>query len=131
MAETAPSGFLARNNQVIGSVLSIIALIVAALMGAGLMFGTDTRGVRAILTVLTIAGGAFALLLLLINAVLRGATSEEQWQAEEEGWRTEMGLAPTTEEERAKAGKNHALTALLAVLAILVGIALSLGPSIF
>ena len=66
MDDTAPAGFVTRNNQVIGSILSIIALLVAVLLGAGLMFGTDTRGVRAILTVITVAGGTFTLLLLAI-----------------------------------------------------------------
>ncbi|TQK69630.1 MULTISPECIES: hypothetical protein [unclassified Nocardioides] len=131
MADTAPPGFVARNNEVIGSILSILALLVSVGMGAGLMFGTGTRGVSAILTVLTVAGGAFTLLLLGVGTVLRGATPTDQWEAEETAWRAERGLDPLTDADRAASAKAHRRAALLAVLALLVGLALSVLPDIF
>jgi hypothetical protein len=131
MADTAPSGFVARNNEVIGSVLSILALLASVGMGVGLMFGTGTRGVSAILTVLTVAGGAFTLLLLGLGALLRGATPTEQWDAEETAWRAERGLDPITDAERAASAKAQRRAALIAVLAVLVGLTLSVLPDIF
>ncbi|MBM7516343.1 hypothetical protein [Nocardioides nitrophenolicus] len=131
MADSAPPGFVARNNEVIGSILSIVALLVSVGMGAGLMFGTGTRGVSAILTVLTVAGGAFTLLLLGLGAVLRGATPSAQWDAEETAWRAERGLDPLTDSERAASAKAHRQAALLAVAALFVGLALSVLPDIF
>ncbi len=131
MADTAPPGFVARNNEVIGSVLSIVALLASAGMGAGLMFGTGTRGVSAILTVLTVAGGAFTLLLLGLGAVLRSATPAAQWDAEETAWRAERGLDPLTDAERAASAKGQRRAAMLAVLALVVGLALSVLPDIF
>ena len=131
MADTAPPGFVARNNEVIGSVLSILALLASVGMGAGLMFGTGTRGVSAILTVLTVAGGAFTLLLLGLGAVLRGATPAEQWDAEETAWRAERGLDPLTDDERAASTKAQRRAAVLAVVALFVGLALSVLPDIF
>ncbi|GAA1528441.1 hypothetical protein [Nocardioides humi] len=131
MPETAPSpGFVARNNEVIGSVLSIIALLASVGMGAGLMFGTGTRGVSAILTVLTVAGGAFTLLLLGLGAMLRSATPPEQWDREETSWRAERGLDPLTDADRATSARARRRAALLAVLALLVGLALSVLPDI-
>ncbi|WP_408898265.1 hypothetical protein ACJ5H2_03955 [Nocardioides sp. R1-1] len=130
MPETAPPGFVARNNEVIGSILSILALLVAVGLGAGLMFGTGTRGVSAILTVLTVAGGTFTLLLLGLGAMLRSATPEEQWEREETRWRAERGLDPLTAAEHAAAAKGRRRAALLAVLALLVGLALSVLPDI-
>jgi hypothetical protein len=131
MADTAPPGFVARNNEVIGSVLSIVALLASVGMGAGLMLGTGTRGVSAILTVLTVAGGAFTLLLLGLGAVLRGATPTEQWDAEETAWRAERGLDPISDAERAASAKAQRRAALIAVLAVLVGLTLSVLPDIF
>jgi hypothetical protein len=131
MADTAPPGFVARNNEVIGSVLSIVALLASVGMGAGLMLGTGTRGVSAILTVLTVAGGAFTLLLLGLGALLRGATPTEQWDAEETAWRAERGLDPITDAERAASAKAQRRAALIAVLAVLVGLTLSVLPDIF
>lgn len=127
MADTAPSGFVARNNQVIGSILSIVALLVAVLLGAGLMFGTDTRGVRAILTVLTIAGGTFTLLLLGIGATLRAVVPETQWELEEAQWRRDMELK--ADDQPAEPGLLARSTVPLAVLAILLGLALSVLPA--
>ncbi|KRC59660.1 MULTISPECIES: hypothetical protein [unclassified Nocardioides] len=127
MADTAPPGFVARNNQVIGSILSILALVVAVLLGAGLMFGTDTRGVRAILTVLTVAGGTFTLLLLAIGGAMRAVTSETQWELEEAEWRKEMGLTADDEADVASTGR---LAVPLAVGAIVIGLGLSVVPAV-
>lgn len=131
MAGSAPPGFVARNNEVIGSVLSILALLVSVGMGAGLMFGTDTRGVSAILTVLTVAGGAFTLLLLGLGATLRSATPADQWEREETAWRAERGLDPLTDAEHAASAKARRRAGLLAVLALLAGLALSVLPDMF
>ncbi|MBM0127108.1 hypothetical protein [Pimelobacter simplex] len=131
MADPAPPGFVARNNEVLGSVLSILALLVSVGMGAGLMFGTGTRGVSAILTVLTVAGGAFTLLLLGIGAVLRGTTPKEQWDEEETAWRAERGLDPLTDSDLAASAKAQRRAGLLAALALLVGLSLSVVPDIF
>ncbi|HWJ67761.1 MAG TPA: hypothetical protein VNT31_13885 [Nocardioides sp.] len=125
MAETAPPGLVARNNEVVGSILSIVALLVAVLLGAGLMFGTDTRGVRAILTLLTIAGGTFTLLLLAIGAMLRAVTPTNVWEQEEAEWRRDMGL--TAEDQPTRAGR---FAVPLALAAILVGLALSVVPAV-
>lgn len=127
MSEPATTGFLARNNEVVGSILSIIALVVAVLLGAGLMFGTDTRGVRAILTVLTIAGGTFTLLLQVIGRSLRALTPDAQWELEEATWRREMGMTADDEAPPAAQGR---LAVPLAVGAIVVGLALSVVPAI-
>ncbi len=127
MSETTAPGFVARNNQVVGSVLSIAALVVAVLLGAGLMFGTDTRGVRAILTVLTVAGGTFTLLLQAIGRSLRAITPDAQWELEEATWRREMGITAAEEEPVATGGR---LAVPLAVGAIAVGLALSVVPAI-
>lgn len=127
MADTAPAGFVTRNNQVIGSILSIIALLVAVLLGAGLMFGTDTRGVRAILTVITVAGGTFTLLLLGIGATLRAVVPETQWELEEAEWRRDMDL--TADDQPAEPTTLGKMTVPLAVLAILLGLALSVLPA--
>ncbi|WGX97909.1 hypothetical protein [Nocardioides sp. L-11A] len=131
MPETVPPGFVARNNEVIGSVLSILALLASVGMGAGLMFGTGTRGVSAILTVLTVAGGAFTLLLLTLGAMLRSSTPAEQWDREETAWRAERGLDPLTDADHAVSAKARRRAALLAVLALLVGLALSVLPDIW
>ncbi len=128
MADTAPPGFVARNNQVIGSILSIVALLVAVLLGAGLMFGTDTRGVRAILTVLTVAGGTFTLLLLAIGGTLRALTPTGLWEQEEAEWRRDLGI---TAEEQPVAPKAGRFVVPLAVGAILLGFALSVVPAVF
>lgn len=126
MADPAP-GFVARNNQVIGSVLSIVALLLSAAAGAGLMFGTDTRGISAILTVLTVAGGLFTLLLLGLGASLRAITPEEQWLREENEWRREMALPALTD---ASTASPRPRVVLIAVAAIVVGLALSVLPDI-
>lgn len=131
MSETVSPGFVARNNEVIGSVLSILALLASVGMGAGLMFGTGTRGVSAILTVLTVAGGAFTLLLLVLGAMLRSSTPAHQWDREETAWRAERGLDPLTEADHAASAKAQRRAALLAVLALLVGLALSVLPDMF
>lgn len=128
MADTAPTGFVARNNQVIGSILSIIALLVAVLLGAGLMFGTDTRGIRAILTVLTIAGGTFTLLLLAIGGTLRAVTPTGVWEQEEAEWRRDMGITAAEQPVASTAGR---LAVPLALAAILLGLALSVVPAVF
>lgn len=128
MADTAPPGFVARHNEVIGSILSILALALAVLMGAGLMFGTDTRGVRAILTVLTVAGGTFTLLLLAIGGGLRAVTPMGVWEQEEAEWRRGMGLAADDEPAPSRAGR---LAVPLAVGAILLGLVLSVVPAVF
>lgn len=128
MADTAPPGFVARNNQVIGSILSIVALLVAVLLGAGLMFGTDTRGVRAILTVLTVAGGTFTLLLLAIGGSLKAITPTGVWEQEEAEWRRDMGITADEEPVPSRAGR---LAVPLAVGAILLGLALSVVPAVF
>lgn len=127
MADTAPPGFVARNNQVIGSVLSIIALLIAVLLGAGLMFGTDTRGIRAILTVLTVAGGTFTLLLIAIGGTLRAITPTGVWEQEEAEWRREMGITADEEPLPSQVGR---LAVPLAVAAILLGLALSVVPAV-
>lgn len=131
MADTAPPGFVARNNEVIGSVLSILALLASLGMGAGLMFGTGTRGISAILTVLTVAGGAFTLLLLGVGAVLRSTTPRQQWDDEETAWRDERGLDPLTDADRAASARAQRRAGLVAVLALLVGLSLSVVPDIF
>jgi hypothetical protein len=130
-ASREPQGFVARNNEVIGSIASIIALVVAVLLGAGLMFGTDTRGVRAILTVLTVAGGTFTILLQVIGATLRSATTEAAWNAEEQAFREEMGLPGLSAEvvEAQRIGRRRATW--LGALAVLVGLCLSLLPAMF
>jgi hypothetical protein len=127
MADSAPLGFVARNNQLIGSLLSIVALLVAVLLGAGLMFGTDTRGVRAILTVLTVAGGTFTLLLLAIGGSLRAVTPAGVWEQEEAEWRREMGITADEEPVPSKVGR---LAVPLAVAAIVLGLALSVVPAV-
>ena len=128
MADTAPPGFVARHNQVIGSILSIIALAVAVLLGAGLMFGTDTRGVRAILTVLTVAGGTFTLLLLAIGGGLRAVTPAGVWEQEEAEWRRDMGITAEDEPVPSRAGR---FAVPLALGAIALGLALSVVPAVF
>ena len=128
MADTAPPGFVARHNQVIGSILSIIALLVAVLLGAGLMFGTDTRGVRAILTVLTVAGGTFTLLLLAIGGALRAVPPTGVWEQEEAEWRRDMGITAEDEPVPSRAGR---FVVPLAVGAIVLGLALSVVPAVF
>ncbi|WP_156392069.1 MULTISPECIES: hypothetical protein [unclassified Nocardioides] len=130
MAETAPPGFMARNNQWIGSVLSVAALVVSVLLGAGLMFGTDTRGVSAILTVLTVAGGTFTVLLYAIGAMLEALTPTELWDREETEWRVGMGLPALTDADAAASEKAHRKAMAFAVLAIIVGLALSVVPAI-
>ncbi|MCX6400782.1 MAG: hypothetical protein NTX33_12755 [Propionibacteriales bacterium] len=130
MAETAPPGFVARNNQVIGSVLSVAALIVSVLLGAGLMFGTDTRGVSAILTLLTIAGGTFTLLLNGLGATLAALVPSDQWYREENEWRAGMGLPARTEDDIDQAQKNRRKAMGFAVLAILIGLTLSVVPAV-
>jgi hypothetical protein len=127
MPETASPGFVARHNQVIGSVLSIVALAASVGLGAGLMFGTDTRGVSAILTVLTVAGGTFTLLLLAIGAALRAVTPAEQWEREEDEWRGTMGLPPLAD---AAPSAGNGRVVLYAVAAIVVGLVLSVVPDI-
>lgn len=129
MADTAPTGFLARNNQVIGSSLSIAAFVVSVALGAGLMLGTGTRGVSAILTVLTIAGGTFTLLLIAIGASLEALTPSSQWESEENDWRTGMGLPARTADDIASSQKARSRAVALAVLAIVVGLALSVVPA--
>lgn len=129
MADTAPTGFLARNNQVIGSSLSIAAFVVSVALGAGLMLGTGTRGVSAILTVLTIAGGTFTLLLIAIGASLEALTPSSQWESEENEWRTGMGLPARTADDIASSQKARSRAVALAVLAIVVGLALSVVPA--
>lgn len=137
MAQTVSPGFVARNNQVIGSLASIAALIVSVLLGAGLMFGTDTRGVSAILTVLTIAGGTFTLLIHLIGATLESLTPAETWASEERHWRTEVDLPADLVEDAAEAADGEGgaqpsrrLALALAVVAIVVGLSLSVVPAV-
>jgi hypothetical protein len=132
MAETAPSdgqsapGFLARNNELLGSLGGIVALVVSIALGAGLMLGTGTRGVAAILTVVLVAGGTFTLLYLLLGAVLRSLTPEAQWQEEEDAWRESRGLAPLTPEDAEKSRQTRKLVLLGASAAVLAGLALAL-----
>lgn len=128
MTESATPGFVARNNELLGSLLSIAALLVSVGMGAGLMFGTGTRGISAILTVLLIAGGAFTLLLLTIGASMRAVTTPEQWHAEEDAWRGGMGLAPYGDADQEASLAAQRRTALIAVAAIVVGLCLSVLP---
>lgn len=130
MAETVPAGFVARNNEWIGSVLSVAALVVSVLLGAGLMFGTDTRGVSAILTVLTIAGGTFTVLLYLIGATLEALTPTALWKSEDAEWRVGMGLPAATDADVATSEKAQRKALAFAVLAIFVGLALSVVPAV-
>lgn len=129
MADTAPTGFVARNNQVIGSSLSIAAFVVSVALGAGLMFGTGTRGVSAILTVLTIAGGSFTLLLVAIGASLEALTPSSQWEREENEWRAGMGLPARTADDITNSQKSRSRAVAFGVLAIVVGLALSVVPA--
>lgn len=135
MAETAPAdqeptyGFLARNNEVIGSVLSIVALVISIALGAGLMLGTGTRGVAAILTVLSIAGSTFTLLLLGLAAVLRALTPAEWWEREEAAWRDSMGLSDPTPESEARSRRTRRLVVLCAIAAFVLGLSISVLPA--
>ncbi|HWI44304.1 MAG TPA: hypothetical protein VNS81_11855 [Nocardioides sp.] len=116
------TGFLARNNGTVGSVLSLVALFASIGLGAGIMFTSGTRGVAAILTVLLIAGGAFSLLFLLLAAVLRTAVPDEVWESEEAAWREARGLdAPSAEASR----RNRRKVVLGGSLALAVGLCLS------
>lgn len=129
MTETVAPGFVARNNQVIGSLLSIVALLIGVGLGAGIMLATETRGISSILTILLIGGGTFTLLLLTVGATLRAATSPEQWQAEEDGWRDGMGLAPVTAQTDAASRKAQGRVALVAALALVLGLSISVIPA--
>ncbi|GAA4810145.1 hypothetical protein ACFQ0K_14945 [Nocardioides caeni] len=129
MTETVTPGFVARNNQLLGSLLSIVALLVAVGLGAGIMLSTNTRGISAILTVLLIAGGTFTLLLLTIGAAMRAATAPEQWRAEEDDWRGEMGLAPLTDELQTASASTQRIAAVLGAVAIVLGLGLSVVPA--
>ncbi|MFC5728562.1 MULTISPECIES: hypothetical protein [Nocardioides] len=135
MAETAPvdhdpaPGFLARNNELIGSVLSIVALAISIALGAGLMFGTGTRGVAAILTVLLIAGSTFTLLLLGLAAVLRTFTPTDWWEREEAAWRDSMALPDPTPESEAKSRRARRLVVLCAIAAFVLGLSISVLPA--
>ncbi|MBS4751777.1 hypothetical protein KG112_03005 [Nocardioides sp. zg-ZUI104] len=132
MAGEDQQSYLARNNVQVGRALGLLALAVSIALGAGLMLGTGTRGTSAILTVVTIAGGCFTLLLLSIGALLEAAVPPEQWRAEEEEWRAEIGLEPLPADGSAAPGvRSPGRAAALASLSILVGLALSVGPSIF
>lgn len=131
MAQTAPPGFVARNNEVIGSIASIVALVIAVLLGVGLMFGTDTRGVRAILTVLTVAGGTFTILLQVIGASLRSVTPGATWDEEERAFREEMGLPELTDEAAAASRAGRRRATWLGAIAVLAGVCLSLLPAMF
>ena len=132
MADTAPPdgqsapGVLARNNELLGSVGGFVALVVSIAFGAGLMLGTGTRGVAAILTVVLVAGGTFTLLYLLLGAVLRSLTPEAQWQQEEDAWRDGRGLPPLTAEDAEKSRQTRKLVVLGASVAVLAGLALAL-----
>src|SRR5688500_14315298 len=132
MADTAPhdgqssSGFLARNNEVLGSVGGFVALVASIAFGAGLMLGTGTRGVAAILTVVLVAGGTFTLLYLLLGAALRSLTPDAQWQQEEDTWREGRGLAPLTAEDLDKSRQTRKLVLLGASAALVAGLALAL-----
>ena len=135
MAETAPvdhdsaPGFLARNNEVIGSVLSIVALAVSIAFGAGMMLGTGTRGIAAILTVVLIAGSTFSLLLLGLAAVLRALTPTEWWEREEAAWRDSMGLSDPTPESEARSRRVQRLVVAGAVVAFVIGLSISVLPA--
>lgn len=116
------TGFLARNNGTVGSVLSLVALFVSIGLGAGIMFTSGTRGVAAILTVLLIAGGAFSLLFLLLAAVLRTAVPDAVWESEEAAWREARGLdAPSAETSR----RNRRKVVLGGSIALVLGLCLS------
>jgi hypothetical protein len=136
MAETTPEdhgsehGFVARNNEVIGSVLSLVGLFVSIGLGALVMLATGTRGVAAILTVLLLAGGIFTLLFLVIAAVVRAITPLELWEREEAAWRDSMGLDAPTEEDDARSRKNRTLVAAGAVVAIVLALCLSVVPAV-
>ena len=135
MGDTAPvghdarPGFVARNNEVIGSVLSLVALAVSIALGAGLMLGTGTRGIAAILTVVLVAGGSFALLLLVIAGLLRAVTPTDLWEREEAAWRTSMGVDEPTPESEARSRRNRGLVVLCACVAIVLGLSLSALPA--
>lgn len=116
------TGFLARNNGIVGSVLSLVALFASIGLGAGIMFTSGTRGILAILTVLLIAGGAFSLLFLLLAAVIRAAVPDEVFEAEEAAWREERGLEATPEEV---SRRNRRWVALGGCLALVLGLCLS------
>lgn len=120
---------IARNNEVIGAVTSIVVLLVSIGAGAGLMFGTGTRGTLAILTVLTTAGGTFSLLMLVVSAVLRALTPEEQWVREEEAWRRGEGLPPLTDEPEDAELRARRKVFIGGTLALLVGLAISVLPA--
>ncbi|WP_435768308.1 hypothetical protein [Nocardioides sp. SYSU DS0651] len=135
MADSAPvehdpqQGFLARNNEVVGSVLSLVGLAVAIALGALIMLGTGTRGISAILTVVLIAGGTFTLLLLAIAACLKAVTPADAWDRQELEWREGMGFDAPTPESEARSRRHRSLVAAAAVVAILVGLSLSVLPA--
>lgn len=128
MTETTSSGFAARNNELLGSLLSIAALLAAVGTGAGLMLGTGTRGVSAILTVLLVAGGGFTLLLIAIGATLRAVTDPAQWRAEEDTWRDGMGLSPYSDTDQTASSVAQRKAAAIAVAALVAGLCLSVVP---
>jgi hypothetical protein len=135
MAETAPAehdsgaGFLVRNNAVTGSVLSLVALLASIALGAVLMLATGTRGIAAIGTVLLIAGGTFSLLFLLLAAAIRAAVPDRVWENHEDTWRDAMGIDPPTPESEAASRRNRRLVALGAVVAIVLGLCMSVVPA--
>jgi hypothetical protein len=135
MAETAPAehdpgaGFLVRNNGVVGSVLSLVALFASIALGAVLMLSTGTRGIAAIGTVLLIAGGTFSLLFLLIAAGIRAAVPDQVWEDQEATWREAMGMDQPTPETEAASRRNRRLVALGAVVAIVLGLCMSVVPA--
>lgn len=120
---------IARNNETIGSVVSLVVLAISIGAGAGLMLGTGTRGTPAILTVLLVAGGTFSLLMLVVSGLLRAFTPEEQWLAEEEAWRSGEGLPPLVDEAPDAEAKGRRKVLLGGTLALLVGLAISVLPA--
>ncbi|WP_370289772.1 hypothetical protein [Nocardioides sp.] len=128
-ATPAETSAIARNNEVIGAVASIVVLLISIGAGAGLMFGTGTRGTPAILTVLSTAAGTFCLLMLVVSGVLRALTPEEQWVREEEAWRRGEGLPPLADEPEDAELRARRRVFIGGTLALLFGLAISVLPA--
>lgn len=129
-APGARPGFVARNNEVLGSVLGLLALAASIALGAVLMLSTGARGIAAIATLVLIAGGTFTLLYLLLGALLRAATPAELWEAAEVAWRDSMGLSEPTAEDEAHSRRQRGLVVLGACLALALGLAISVLPAV-
>lgn len=120
---------IARNNETIGSVASLVVLALSIGAGAGLMLGTGTRGIAAIGTVILVASGTFCLVMLAVSGLLRAVVPDEQWDAEDAAWRRSMRLGATDADEATRQAAVRRKVALGGTAALLLGLAISVLPA--